>query len=319
MTNLLLFGASSPSGESLRVQAGPRRLTLAGRRRPPGCLEEGFLPCDLSDPAATLGAGADRGVADRVVLVSFAPIWELAPFLTRQLQQRPGTLAGLEGVVACSSSSVITKRFAVNAFDRRLVQQLSGAQRSLEDICRVLGVPLRILAPTLIYGQVGPYRDRNLSVLAGLMRRSPVLPLPAHTGLRQPIHACQLASVALHLADRLAQEPPPAVPEEGSSPEEIGAPGSGALLALGGDESLPYAAMLERLQQALPSGDRGRHCRLMRLPTRLMQGLAAPLLPINPKAFEAVLRIGADLAGFTPAHRILGEAPRPFPLGPLAL
>jgi len=303
MRNLLLFGASSPSGEALRAQAG-LRLTVAGRRCPPGCPQEHFLPCDLSDPQATLGAAADQAV-----LVSFAPIWELAPFLARQAQQRPATLAGLEGVIACSSSSVITKRFAVNAFDRRLVEQLTGAQRSLEQTCRLLGVPLRILAPTLIYGQVGPFRDRNLSVLTNLMRRTPVLPLPAHTGLRQPIHASQLAAVALHLAQRLTPRPSAAVPGEES----------GVLLALGGDECLSYREMLERLRGSLPAGDPGRNCRLLCLPNRLTHAMSAPLLLINPKLFEAVLRIGADLAGFTPAHRILEEAPRPFPLGPLAL
>jgi hypothetical protein len=309
MKNLLLFGASSPSGAALRIQAGSRSLTVAGRRRPPGCPEASFLPCDLAHPLATLGA-----VADQAVLVSFAPIWELAPFLARQAQERSATLAGLGGVIACSSSSVITKRFAVNAYDRRLVQQLTQAQCSLAQTCRLLGVPLRILAPTLIYGQVASFRDRNLSVLAGLMRRTPVLPIPAHTGLRQPIHASQLAAVALHLADRLPQDPPPAVAAEENGTEE-----SGVLLALGGDESLPYVRMLERLQQAMPVGDAGRNCRLVRLPTRLMQGMAAPLLPINPKLFEAVMRIGADLAGFTPSHRMLGRAPHPFPLGPLAL
>jgi hypothetical protein len=77
--------------------------------------------------------------------------------------------------------------------------------------------------------------------------------------------------------------------------------------------------MLERLRASLPAGDPGRNCRLLGLPTRLTHALSAPLLLINPKLFEAVLRIGADLAGFTPAHRILGEAPQPFPLGPLAL
>ncbi|MCS5698233.1 hypothetical protein NZK32_04150 [Cyanobium sp. FGCU-52] len=304
MRNLLLFGASSPSGEALRTQAGSLPLKVAGRRRPPGCPQEQFLPCDLSDPQATLGA-----VADQAVLVSFAPIWELAPFLARQAQERPAALAGLEGVIACSSSSVITKRFAVNAFDRRLVQQLTEAQRSLEQTCRLLGVPLRILAPTLIYGQVGPFRDRNLSVLANLMRRTPVLPLPAHTGLRQPIHASQLAAVALHLAQRLSPLPPAAVPGEASD----------VLLALGGDDCLSYREMLQRLRASLPAGDPGRNCRLLTVPTHLMHVLAAPLLPVKPKLFEAVLRIGADLAGFTPTHRILEAAPQPFPLGPLAL
>jgi hypothetical protein len=39
----------------------------------------------------------------------------------------------------------------------------------------------------------------------------------------------------------------------------------------------------------------------------------------SPKTFEAVQRIGADLAGFTPAHAILNEPPRRFPVAPLSL
>ena len=56
---------------------------------------------------------------------------------------------------------------------------------------------------------------------------------------------------------------------------------------------------------------------LLGLPPRLFQTLAAPLLLLSPKRFEAVLRMGADLAGFTPVHRILGGPPEPFPVLPL--
>jgi hypothetical protein len=38
------------------------------------------------------------------------------------------------------------------------------------------------------------------------------------------------------------------------------------------------------------------------------------LLLRSPKAFEAVLRMGVDLAGFPPAHQLLVESPQPFPL-----
>ena len=45
-----------------------------------------------------------------------------------------------------------------------------------------------------------------------------------------------------------------------------------------------------------------------------MAFVPTPLLAISRKAFEAVLlRIGADLAGFTPAHALLDEPPRRFP------
>jgi hypothetical protein len=125
------------------------------------------------------------------------------------------------------------------------------------------------------------------------------LPLPAHTGLRQPIHARQLAAVAFSLARQLtAAGWDPALP---------------ARIPLGGDVQLSYRAMLQALQQAQPPGDPARRCRLLPIPNRLFLLLAAPLLLRSPKAFEAVLRMGADLAGFLPAHQLLAEPPQPFP------
>jgi hypothetical protein len=255
-----------------------------------------FLHLDLEAPS-----GPDQ--APSGLLVSFAPIWSFAPWLARCASSDPTGVAGLQGVIACSSSSVITKRFAANGFDRELVQRLRRAEDQLTRTCSDKRIPLRILAPTLIYGQAGPLGDRNLSKLRGLLRRLPLLPLPAEGGLRQPIHCRQLAAVALHLADALT-----AREHDASQPVH---------LPLGGDDTISYATMLRRLQQATPPDDPARRCRLVALPPRLFHTLAAPLLLLSPKGFEAVLRISADLAGFTPAHRILGRSPEPFPVPPL--
>ncbi|WP_216901254.1 hypothetical protein [Synechococcus sp. CCY 9618] len=297
---ITLFGASTPSGQALIGLAGDRPLTVAGRRPPPCPTANGeplpFLRCDLDDHGVPVQTPAGR-------LLSFAPIWSFAPWLARWASQEPESFADLQGVVACSSSSVITKRFAANRFDRDLVRRLRQAQDLLTSTCTAHRVPLRILAPTLIYGQAGPLGDRNLSQLRSLLRRLPLLPLPDRGGLRQPIHCRQLAAVALHLADRLsAGGPDPSEP---------------VLLPLGGDDTLSYAAMLQRLQGATVPGDPARRCRLVALPPRLFQLLATPLLLLSPKGFEAVQRIGSDLAGFTPAHSILGGAPEAFPVHPL--
>ncbi len=298
---LTVFGASSSTGQALIELAVGRPLVVAGRRPltgPPAAAlaPPAFLACDLEAPEPS-------GPAPEGVLVSFAPIWSFAPYLARLASIDPDAVARLRGVVACSSSSVLTKRFAANAFDKDLVQRLRQAEETLTHTCASHGVPLRVLAPTLIYGQTGPVGDRNLSQLRTLLRRLPLLVLPAASGLRQPIHCRQLAAVALHLAERLPHEPPdPAQPVR---------------LALGGDETLPYDTMLRRLQAASPPGDPARRCRLVLLPPRLFQTLAAPLLLLSPKAFEAVQRIGADLAGFTPVHRILDRPPEPFPVAPL--
>ncbi len=296
---LHLFGAATSSGEAFRQQVAvtmPNWPLLAYSRHLLGAHR-----ADFTNPSSFQPGGASGGPA---IWISFAPIWLLAPFLEQLAQGHPERLIGLRGLIACSSSSVLTKRFAANHFDRQLVARLCDAEAHLLATCRCLELPCRILQPTLIYGQVGSYGDRNLSRLVQLMRRLPLLPLPAHTGLRQPLHASQLAAVALLLAQQLA------APGAASARPER--------LAVGGDTELSYRAMLEALQRALPAGDPARRCRLLPIPNRLAVLLAAPLLLSSPKAFEAVLRIGADLAGFIPSHQLLGQPPQAFPVLPLA-
>ncbi|QNJ30640.1 hypothetical protein SynPROS91_00212 [Synechococcus sp. PROS-9-1] len=236
--------------------------------------------------------------------VCFAPIWLLAPFLEHLANNHSKHLANVKSLVACSSSSVITKRFAANRFDRELVARLNSSEQLLIETCKRIEMPFAILQPTLIYGKVGVYGDRNLSRLLQQLCRLPVLPLPAETGLRQPIHSTQLAAVALHLAQQLkGADFDPSLPER---------------IAVGGDSTLTYTEMISRLQKAQLSGDPARRCRLLPIPNRLFFLLLAPLLLRSPKAFEAVLRMGANLSGFTPAHQLLGRAPQPFPVLPLA-
>jgi hypothetical protein len=295
---LHLFGAATPTGEALRQQAAntvpPWRLHAYSRR-------SAVTPADFTNPAEFHPSGNQGTPA---LWISFGPIWLLAPFLEQLASEHPGRLAGLRGLIACSSSSVITKRFAANRFDRELVPRLSGAEDQLLTTCRRLQVPCRILQPTLIYGQAGPYGDRNLSKLLHLLQRLPFMPLPAESGLRQPIHASQLAAVALHMAEQLSG--PCCDP---SLPERI---------PLGGDTTLTYSALLSALQQAQPAGDPARRCRLLLIPNRLFFSFTAPLLLRSPKSFEAVLRMGANLSGFTPVHQILGGEAQPFPVLPLA-
>ena len=301
-TRIVLFGATTPSGDALLQQAlndPSLELRVAGRRPPINRPGVRFVPCDLRQPQHWPGPEGDERTEGETaqVWLSFAPIWELAPFLAALAAERPAALTGVRGVVACSSSSVITKRFATNGFDRALVRRLQEAEEQLERSSSAMGLTSVVLAPTLIYGASGSYVDRNLSRLYGLLRRLPLLPVPGVTGLRQPLHCSQLAAVALYLARRLAAPSlQPSLPQR---------------LAVGGDETLSYRAMLEQLRKT------NGGAALLPLPPRLFYALAAPLLLLNPKQFEAVLRMGADLAGFTSAHQLLGGAPQPFPVLPL--
>jgi hypothetical protein len=76
--------------------------------------------------------------------------------------------------------------------------------------------------------------------------------------------------------------------------------------------------MIRAIQQAQPLDDKARQCRLLPISNRFFFLLSAPLLLTSPKTFEAVLRMGANLSGFTCAHQLLGLEPKPFPLLPLA-
>jgi hypothetical protein len=299
LMQLHLFGAATPSGESLRLltsQVLPKWEVQVYSRRLVNAHRADFYKPEVFQPVS-LGNSA--------FWISFGPIWLFAPFLEQLAQQHPERLKDLRGLIACSSSSVLTKRFAANNFDRALVARIISAEDQLLATCRRLDVPCRILRPSLIYGQVGPYGDRNISRLLALMRRLPLILLPSHSGLRQPIHASQLAAVALHLAQQmLGPGLNPALPER---------------IAVGGDSQISYKAMLHALQQALPANYPARNSCICEIPNRLFFLLAAPLLLRSPKAFEAVLRIGADLAGFTPSHHLLDQAPQPFPVLPLAL
>ena len=292
---LHLFGALTPTGEALKhllFSSHPHFPLFSYSRRDPS-----LLKVDFSQPAAFRPGGEPDAPS---VWISFGPIWLFAFFLEQLSLEYPERLQNLRGVIACSSSSVITKRFAANRFDRELVSRLSTSEDQLVATCRRLRVPCRILRPTLIYGRAGAFSDRNLSRLIVLMRRMPLLPLPAHTGLRQPIHASQLAAVVLMLLRHFTTsdlEPPPS--------EHI---------SIGGDSELTYMAMLRSLQLSLPHADPARRCRLISVPNRLFFAAAAPLLLHSPKAFEAVLRMGSDLSGFTPAHKLLNTNPQPFPV-----
>tara|TARA_B100000674_G_scaffold230892_1_gene189972 strand:+ start:27513 stop:28406 length:894 start_codon:yes stop_codon:yes gene_type:complete len=296
--NIYLFGSTNATGESFRHQAtqslSPWSVHTYSRYS--------SLPSfDFSNPFTFLPSGIS---GSPTLWICFGPIWLFASFIEQLNRVHPERLVGIRGVIACSSSSVITKRFSANRFDRELVHRLSSAEDSLLSLCRTLHVPCHILQPTLIYGKSGPYGDRNLSKILKLLRWLPFIPIPSDTGLRQPIHASQLAAVALHIAELIRESSC-----DQCLPERI---------PLGGDTSLTYTMMIRSLLQAQQSRDSAFRCRLLPIPNRLFFSLASPLLLFSPKAFEAVLRTGVNLSGFTPTHQLLSSEAQPFPVFPLA-
>ena len=292
--NFHLFGATSSSGESFRLAVDantPEHLFAYSRSNP------SLLSVDFLDPASFHPGGEPGSAAS---WISFAPIWLFASFLENLYTHHPDRLVGLRSVVACSSSSAVTKRYSTNSFDRQLVEKLLLSEDKLLSVCQSLGFPATILRPTLIYGRVGQFSDKNLSRLLTLLRFLPLLPLPADTGLRQPIHSKQLAAVALYLSNKITAS-------EMDSPH-------GEIISIGGDITLNYFDMLRALQMAQPDSDPARRCLLIPVSNRLFYFFASPFLLFSAKTFEAVLRMGANLSGFTPSHQILGTDILSFPV-----
>lgn len=297
--SIILFGANNPTGAAFLRLTNEVPVSTWGRK----ASIYDHIPHVFCDLSATLPISNRNPIQG--VLVSFAPVWHLASFLEKIASEQPDLLTDLVGVVACSSSSFLTKRFAFNDHDRQLADLLTKAHLSLSMTCINLGIPLQILAPTLIYGAVDFFSDKNISKIIALMRRFPIIFMPANSGLRQPIHASQLASVAKHQALKMSNDEWPDCEP--------------SILPLGGDEVLSYEKMILRARNELDRSDSAKRCRILTVPNKFFFLVATPLILLDLRYYESILRINSNLSGFARVHEIIGSEYQHFPVLPLAI
>ena len=278
-------GASSQLGVFLLP-----RLRIAGFRVQALSRSAPLRPLEVAPGVTWMKTGflADGERRDQVLrqpspdyLVSCAPL-ELA---LRLVLRHPG----LQRVVAFSSSSVLSKADSADRFERRLMASMAHDEEALVAACAERGIPLLLLRPTLIYG-CG--MDRNVSRLAEMARRHGLIPLAGTaSGLRQPVHADDLAALAVS-----ALQASPAL--DTASP------------ACGGS-TLAYREMAERIAATV-----ARRVRLLSLPQGLMVALVrAQVLLKGARGVNAemVRRQNRDLVFDDKALRqALGWSPRPF-------
>jgi nucleoside-diphosphate-sugar epimerase len=193
----------------------------------------------------------------------------------------------LKRLVAFSSTSVITKQDTEVAAERETIRRLAEAERKIAAACERQNVGWTILRPTLIYAEG---RDTNITPLSRLIRRFGFMPLVGGaTGLRQPVHAEDLAVGAIAAA---------------SSPVA-----ANKTYSLPGGETITYREMIGRIFDGL------------RLPRRTVSVpaflwrtgfvLAKPLFPGANVAMG--IRMMKDMTfDSTPAVRDLGWNPRKF-------
>jgi nucleoside-diphosphate-sugar epimerase len=229
------------------------------------------------------------GDLDGALAVPPAPdlIFSLGPLdaFARWFARMP--VAGAPRVIAFGSMSIDSKRESADAGERALVARLHEAERMLVASADARGCAWTLLRPTLIYG-AGV--DRSLTPIARFAQHWRVFPrIAAARGLRQPVHADDLAAACIAVLDRPRT--------------------AGATYALGGGERLPFATMLERVRASLP-------VRTLPLPVPL--GASRALLGVARAAglrvgSAAIDRLARDLvADHAAAVADFGWSPRGF-------
>ncbi len=138
---------------------------------------------------------------------------------------------GAKTAVAFSSSSIRFRDIPAPLGAPDLVTQLKSQEEAFKARCRSANVRGILFRPTLIYGAA---MDRNISRLANSIRNLPIVPIPrAANGLRQPVHAADLAQAAMKAVQ--------------CAPEIVPLAGGSRTIYLGGGEVLAYRDMIARV------------------------------------------------------------------------
>ncbi|MCK9537627.1 NAD-dependent epimerase/dehydratase family protein [Dokdonella sp.] len=272
----LVFGASGAIGRFLLPRLGGAGIDVLAVSRQPRALRAGlrWLVADLHGSMPALPAVEQ--------VFSLGPLDAFAQWFAGADAVRPAR------IVAIGSMSIDSKRVSSDPAERDLALRLAAAEAQLAAAAAARGCALTVFRPTLIYGAGS---DRSLAPIARFALRWRVFPrLHGATGLRQPVHADDLAAACLAV---------------------LGAPRSiGRTYALGGGERLAFASMLERLRLALP-----RRTLAVPVPLAALGGLArvGERLGLPRAGAAAIARLTTDLvADHAQAVEDFGWAPRPF-------
>jgi nucleoside-diphosphate-sugar epimerase len=212
----IVFGASGAIGRFLLprlLQAGHDVVAASREARASGNSRLRWITGGLPDDIPPLPADA--------TLFSLGPLDAFADWFAAQGSRDAR-------VVAIGSRSIETKKDSADAGERDVAARLARAEGTLSRIADD-GTRITVLRPTLIYGAG---LDRSLTPIVAFARRWRIFPYVsgAH-GLRQPVHADDLAAACATLAG--------AAPPRG-------------VYDIGGAERIALSEMLRRVRASLP-------------------------------------------------------------------
>ncbi len=289
--NIYLFGKTSLSGEAFySIFNSEKGIKIYPFSRK----DENSNKFNLKDPKSFSLINQEN-----FQIISFAPIWKLSYFLNYLLINQKYKLKNLKGIIACSSSSAVTKRFESNNFDKNLSSDLIRSENKIMEIAKELQISCQIIRPTMIYGSINGVVDKNISKILLIMRSLRFIILPSSSGTRQPIHALQLAEVVFSLLKSCLDE-------NNKSQSKF--------ITVGGDEIIDYEKMIRKLKDSLSRNDAAKKCLLIRIPNRLFLISIIPVMFFSPKTFAALSRVCANLSGFQKASKITNTRPLSFPI-----
>lgn len=266
---ILVFGASSQIGRFLLprlCERGENVIALSRQIRP---AEDGLTWVQGTLPDRVPDVGRPLAV------ISFGPLLSFAQWLSA-VPLSPGTR-----IIATSSMSAESKQDSDVPAERALSQSLRDGEQALVAVCEKQGALWTIFRPTLIYGAG---LDKSLTPIARRAMRTRVFPLPAGRGLRQPVHADDIAAAVVAALDH---------------PEA-----AGRIFPLGGGERITAGEMFARVRRSLP---------MATLPVPIPAAALRLGRHAVPRLRGPLTRLEANLiADNTELQRLLGVSPRPF-------
>ncbi|MDC7677752.1 NAD-dependent epimerase/dehydratase family protein [Asticcacaulis machinosus] len=275
----LIVGVTSLVGARLAgaLRADGQGFEAAFTTRRPKRPDELFF--DLAHPESFDGQGF------RQVIIT-APVWLVSEAVLRRLWAQ-----GMKRLVVFSSTSRFSKTFSPEPEERRIADLLATSEDRIMAFGAIHDVGVTILRPTLIYDEG---RDQNISRIARFIDKYGVFAVCGQaSGLRQPVHARDLATAALQ-----------AVRSDAAANQAYD---------LSGGETLSYRDMVVRIFEA-----KGRSPRIISPPVWIWRlgfgglGLIRPGQNLKSNVNMA-LRMNIDLVfDHSSATADFGYAPQPF-------
>tara|TARA_Y100001933_G_scaffold262787_1_gene321719 strand:- start:774 stop:1664 length:891 start_codon:yes stop_codon:yes gene_type:complete len=293
MKSIHIFGISTPVGQSfkeiLNSYYQTKNIFCYSRNGDP------YIKYDLKIPNKSI----IKNLHKNTIIISFAPIWDISNLFKYLYSFDKSIIKNIDSVILLSSTSILTKKFSTNNFDKDLYNKLRISEDYITNLSKRFKFNLSIIRPTLIYGSINHYSDQNITKIGKLMKIFPVIFFPKDTGLRQPIHIRQLGEVIYQIFDYY---------ENNKKKSQV------RVIEVGGDTSLSYLDMVYAIRDNLIKTKKISFCTIIKIPNKIFYFLTFPIFLISPKIFESFLRIQANLSGFSTYSIITNKKPLKFPV-----